>query len=158
MTRPPDPRRSGDPRVRAAEAPSADRRLRQRAVIVALAVGVVVGIVVVLALVPSGDDEPDEEGRSHAEAACELTVKAEQAARVDTGARAAAALFLLDRAIVESERAAEAADGFTALDDAVQEVHAAAHAGGRSALLEAYDAALTACGAVGADPDLGSVR
>jgi hypothetical protein len=89
--------------------------------------------------------EPDEEGLGHAEAACDLTSKADEAAQVDTGARYAAAVLLLDNAIIESGRAAEAATEFAALDQAVQELHTAAHRGRPAQWLDALDLALAAC-------------
>jgi hypothetical protein len=64
---------------------------------------------------------------------------------VDTGARYAAAMLLLDNAIIESERAAEAANEFAALDQAVQALHTAAHRGRPSQWLFALDTALAAC-------------
>ena len=88
--------------------------------------------------------EPDREARGHAEAVCDLTSNADEAAQVDTGARYAAAVLLLDNAIIESERAAEA-DEFAELDEAVQALHVAAHRGGPAQWRDALDIALAAC-------------
>lgn len=98
----------------------------------------------VFALRPA-DDEPDEKATGHAETACSLTSKADEAARVDTGARYAAAVLLLDNAIIESARAAGASPRFVALDQAVQALHTAAHQGRPAQWRDALDTALTAC-------------
>lgn len=90
-------------------------------------------------------EEVDEEARGHAEAACDLTSKAEEAARVDTGARLAAAVLLLDRAMIESARAADDAEEYADLDQAVKAVHAAAHRGIPGPWRDALDNVLTAC-------------
>jgi len=89
--------------------------------------------------------EPDKEAAGHAEIACDLTSNADEAAQVDTGARYAAAVLLLDNAIIESGRAAEAATEFAALDEAVQALHTAAHRGRPAQWRDALDIALAAC-------------
>ena len=89
--------------------------------------------------------EPDKEAAGHAEIACDLTSKADEAAQVDTGARYAAAVLLLDNAIIESARAAEAASQYAALDRAVQALHTAAHRGRPGQWRDALDTALAAC-------------
>lgn len=91
------------------------------------------------------DNGRDEAGRDHAQAACDLTSKADEAAQVDTGARYAAAVLLLDNAIIESARAADAATRFADLDQAVQALHAAAHRGRPRQWRDALDTALAAC-------------
>lgn len=105
----------------------------------------VVALVVLVVLSASGGDEVDRKALEHARAACELTGKAGEAAEVDTAARYAAAAFLLDSAILESQRAALGAVEFTALDQAVQDVHIAAHEADRDAWRLALDVALEAC-------------
>jgi len=97
-----------------------------------------------LALRPA-DGEVDEEARVHAQAACDLSAKAGEAAQVGGSAPYAASLFLLDRAIVESGRAAESASEFTELDQAVQAVHTAAHRGSAAPYQDALDATLATC-------------
>lgn len=92
----------------------------------------------------SPDEERDGQARGHAEAACDLTSKADEAAQVDTGARYAAAMLLLDNAIIESERAAEA-DEFADLDLAIQALHTAAHRGKPAQWRDALDIAEAAC-------------
>ena len=92
----------------------------------------------------SPGEEPDGEARGHAETACDLTSKADEAAQVDTGARYAAAVLLLDNAIIESERAAEAAE-FADLDQAIQALHTAAHQGKPAQWRDALDIAEAAC-------------
>ena len=116
---------------------------------------IVGGALVAIALValrPAGG-EANEEARAHAEAACDLTSKADTAVQVDTPARYAAAALLLDKAIIESARAAEAAIEFAALDQAVQTVHAAAHRGSRQPWRDALDRALTICHEVDQGPN-----
>lgn len=94
----------------------------------------------------SGGDDPAVEGaHPHAEAACDLIARAEETGRVDTGARNAAAILLLDNAIIESERAADADDRFSRLDDAVKAVHTAAHAGRADPYNDAMTAAMSQC-------------
>jgi hypothetical protein len=85
-----------------------------------------------------GDEEPDAQARAHAESACDLTTKAHEAARVETDARYAATVLVLDQAILESARAAKADPLFADLDQALQAVHTAAHTGDP----QKYDAAM----------------
>jgi len=88
----------------------------------------------------------DEEARSNAAAACDLTSRADVAAQVDSPARYAAAALLLDKAIIESARASEAAaPEFADLDRRVQAVHLAAHRGDRGQWRDALETALSAC-------------
>jgi len=138
--------RSGDPRKRAVHPspPATEARKRLLVATVVAAAGLVA--LALFTLRPS-DAEPDGEARGHAEAACDLTSKANEATKVSTGARYAAAVLLLDNAIIESERAAEAATEFAALDEAVQALHTAAHRGRPSLWLDALDTALAACDA-----------
>ena len=96
-------------------------------VVAALIVGGALVAIALVALGPAGG-EADEEAREHAEAACDLTSKADTAVQVDTPARAA-----------------EAATEFEALDQAVQAVHTAAHRGSRQPWRDALDQALTIC-------------
>jgi len=102
---------------------------------------------VVVGILTLRDDDAagSDEARTHAEAACELIAKAEEATRVETNARVAAAMFLLDNAIVESSRAAEAGEEFVELDRLVQAVHTAAHKGGVAAVREGLGEALASC-------------
>lgn len=144
--------RSGDPRRRNARPePSNGSGRRARVVAVVLGVG---GAALALALAVTGpeDDRPaDTQGRQHAEAACVLATQAGEAAaggearRVDARARFAAAVLLLDRAIIESARAAEFDPGHTGLDAALQSVHTAGHAGDPDVWESTLDEALTAC-------------
>jgi hypothetical protein len=90
-------------------------------------------------------DEQQPAGREHAVVACDLTSKAEEAASEATDARLAAAVLLLDQAIIASARAAETDAGFADLDDAVQAVHTAGHRGDPEEWRAALDAALSAC-------------
>jgi hypothetical protein len=110
----------------------------------ALAAGVALVAVALFAVRPDGG-ELDEETRGHAAAACDLTSKADEAAQVDTPARYAAAALLLDKAIIESARAAKADPAFADLDRAVQAVHLAAHRGDRGEWRDALDTALSTC-------------
>ena len=157
-------RRSGDPRKRSTAAPAAgpDRR-RAAAVVAAVVVG---AAVVALALVTtrSGGDRAagtqaadtraaGTRARPHFEAACDLADKAGEAAEattVDARSRYAASVLLLDRAIIESARAAEADPALGDLDAALQDVHTAGHerdpAGWESALAEALAECRTALG------------
>lgn len=114
------------------------------AVVVALVAAAALAAVAFVALRPA-DGEVDEVAREHAEVACDLTSKAEEAARMETSARYAAAVLLLDKAIIESERAAESDTGFAELNEAVQEVHAAGHEGDPRRWQAALDTVLTAC-------------
>lgn len=111
---------------------------------VALLLGVGLVIAALLALRAPGVDR-DDKARVHARAAGDLTVKAAEAARVDTSVRYAAATLLLDQAMVRSARAAEHADEFAGLDKAVREVHAAAHRGKAAPLHDLLDTALARC-------------
>jgi hypothetical protein len=84
----------------------------------------------------------------HAEAACDFTSKAEEAAEatvVDEQTRYAAAVLLLDRAIIESARAAESDTGLVKLDSALQAAHAAGHEGDHDAWQQALHAANAEC-------------
>lgn len=105
----------------------------------------VVTVAALIALRPGGDEAEGSPGRVHADAACDLTGKAEVAAGSDDEARTAAALFLLDKAIIESERAAEADSDYDELDRVVQEVHTATHTGPRAAYTMAMEIALGVC-------------
>lgn len=157
--------RSGDPRKRvgASVSPTRSGRAgggdRRWAVVAALAVG---AAVVLLALLAMRGDEPapggvaggspdvtaDPDARTQAESACELTTRAGEAAdavEVDARSRYAAAVLLLDRAILDSARAAESDPGLVELDAALQEVHTAGHAGDHDRWEAALDAALTEC-------------
>jgi len=135
--------RSGDPRKRALQPPPPDTGRRGQ-LVVASAMGVALVAAAFFALRPDGVGL-DEEARSHAAAACDLTSKADEAAQVDTPARYAAAALLLDKAIIESARASEAAPEFADLDRAVQAVHLAAHRGDRGPWRDALDTALSTC-------------
>jgi hypothetical protein len=76
--------------------------------------------------------DPQGEAVMHAEAACMLTSKAEQAAEatvVDEQTRYAAAVLLLDQAIIESARAVQTDTQLADLDTALQSAHAAGHRG-----------------------------
>lgn len=92
-----------------------------------------------------GDPEPDARARAHAESACDLVSKAHEAAEVESDARYAATVLVLDRAIIESERAARADVVFGDLDRVVQGVHTAAHTGDPAKYTAAMDAAQDAC-------------
>ena len=105
-----------------------------------------------LAALGSEAQEPaDARGREHAEAACVLTAQAGEAAtsgearRADARARYAAAVLLLDRAIIESARAVESDPGLTDLDLALQAVHTAGHSGDPDGWESALGEALTEC-------------
>lgn len=165
-------RRSGDPRKRAGATtratpspPSPAVRggsHRRWAVLAALAVG---GVLVVLALLAVRPDEPppgppagegqavdqqaaDPQAVDHAEAACDLTTKAGEAAdavEVDKRSRYAAAVLLLDRAIIESGRAVQLDGRLTELDSALQAVHVAGHEGDPDGWQAALDSALSEC-------------
>lgn len=142
-------RRSGDPRRRAAAEPTPDtatgtRRWLAVAVVVVLGVGVVA-----LALLWPAGQPSDDAGRDHAEVACDLASRAEEATTVASGARLAAAVLLLDQAIIASARAADVDAAFTVLDDAVQAVHTAGHSGDAGAWHASLDTALAECRSVG---------
>jgi hypothetical protein len=109
-----------------------------------VAAGAVVLVAVVLGL-RGGGPEVDARARALADSACELTSGAEEAGRVDTEARLAAAMLLLDKAIIDSARAAETDPAFAELDRVVQGVHAAAHRANPEQYHTAMDAALTEC-------------
>lgn len=112
---------------------------------VALAVAVGLAVLAVVLLRPAGE-EPENAAREHADVACDLTAKAEEAAGVETDARLAAAVLLLDQAIVASARATDTDVAFAELDDAVQAVHTAGHQGDPRQWRDALDTALAACG------------
>lgn len=137
--------RSGDPRKRAAQASAPGSGRRKRAVVAAALAGAGFVAAALLALRPAGD-EIDQESRDHAQAACQLTEQAHEAASVNTDARYAAAVLLLDEAIVESAQAAEGATAYAELERAVQALHTAAHSGIERQWRDALDAALAVCG------------
>ena len=112
-----------------------------------VAVVIGAGLLALALFAPWSNDEGevDPVARRHAEEACDLTSKAEEAAVVDSAERYAAAAFLLDTAIIESERAAQGAREFTDLDKAMQAVHTAAHQGSAGPWHDALDDALAAC-------------
>lgn len=113
----------------------------------AAAVGAVLVAVAGLAAL---QDPVDAAAAGHARVACDMTARADEATEVSTAARMAAAVLLLDQAIVSSERAALTDDAFSDLDAAVQAVHAAGHRGEPDAWQAAMAEALTACrGATG---------
>lgn len=135
-------RRSGDPRKRAAAGePPQPLVARRRLVAVALAAAVaLVSLAAVSAQrdrsgaagTGSQEDDTSVDARAlmHAEVACDLTSKAGRAAEAsDVGARAryAAAVLLLDQALVESARAAGSDTRLAALDTALRAVHTAGH-------------------------------
>ena len=148
--------RSGDPRRRnAGPEPSSGSGRRARVVAVVLAVGGAAALALALAVTgPEDDGSGGTQARHHAEAACVLATQAGEAAaagearRVDARARYAAAVLLLDRAIIESARAARSDPGHTDLDAALQSVHTAGHAGDHDAWESTLDEALTACRSV----------
>ena len=111
---------------------------------IALAVVLALALLVLVVLLPA-EDEPESAGREHAVVACDLTVKAEEAAGVSTDARLAAAVLLLDQAIIASARASETDTAFADLDDAVRAVHTAGHQGDPEQWQEALETALAAC-------------
>ena len=112
----------------------------------AVALVAILGLAVlaVILLRPAGE-EPVNAAREHADVACDLTSKAEEAAGVETDARLAAAVLLLDQAIVASARAAATDVAFADLDEAVQAVHTAGHAGDPLRWRDALDTALASC-------------
>ena len=142
-------RRSGDPRRRtAAEATSDSATGTRRWAAVAGVVVLGVGVVALALLWPAG--QPQEgAGRDHAEVACDLTARAEEATAVASDARLAAAVLLLDQAIIASARAADNDAALTGLDDAVQAVHTAGHSGDPGAWRASLDTALAECRLVG---------
>lgn len=138
--------RSGDPRKRAAATVAsrspARRRLAAIGVVLALGAGAA-GLVAT-----RGSEEPEGVGRARALVACDFTDKAAAAADRPTRARLAAAVLLLDQAVVASERAARTDAGYRSLDDAVQAVHAAGHSGDPTAWSDALDRAIATCDGV----------
>ena len=146
MTRSSSPatRRSGDPRKRATAARPQDPRPRRR-LLVALLVGVLVCAAAAVLALRDGDEPVDADALAHAETACDLVDKAEEAARGQTDARYAASVLVLDQAIIESGRAAKADLRFSDLDLAVQAVHTAAHTGDPAKYDAAMDSARTLC-------------
>lgn len=138
-------RRSGDPRKRAAqaEAPTPTGIPRQLAVAI---VAILALAVLALVLLWPEDEEPESAGREHAVVACDLTVKADEAAEGNSRARYAASVLLLDQAIISSARAAGNDVAFADLDEAVQAVHTAGHQGDPEAWEDALATALAACG------------
>lgn len=145
MTRTARPaRRSGDPRKQAAPAPTPDTGTRLRVVVaVVAALGLAVLALVVLR---PGEQQQEDAGRDHAEVACDLTSRAEEATAVESDARLAAAVLLLDQAIIASARAADDDAAFATLDQAVQDVHTAGHRGDPAQWRAALAAALAECG------------
>ena len=120
-------------------------------VLAAAAVGLVVLTLALGALLP-GDTESGagdgEQAVVHAEAACELTTQAEEAAQSgDPDSPFDAAVLLLDRAIIESARAAAADADLAPLDAALQAVHTAGHSGDPARWQTALDEALARCAA-----------
>ncbi len=140
-------RASGDPRKRAAAATAAasDHGKRRRVAFGALLVASIGFVAIVVATNQSAHEERETGARGYAAAACDLTDKAEEATTVSTGARYAAAVLLLDRAIIESARAARSEPEFAEMDQAVQALHTAGHRGGPARWQVALDAALAAC-------------
>jgi hypothetical protein len=146
-------RRSGDPRKRRTAPSSAGAGSKRPWVVLAALVAGLAVLTVALAAAQPGEKEkaegaPDSAGLRHAEAACDLTTKAGEAAeaqQIDSRARYAAAVLLLDRAIIESERAAASDTGLADLDEALQAVHTAGHEGDPDGWQTALDTALTEC-------------
>lgn len=142
-------RRSGDPRRRSAAStePPPDRR-RLVAVVVAVVVGAAVLALALVATRSGAERAPDARARRHVEAACDLTGKAGDAAEattVDARSRYAASVLLLDRAIIESARAAESDPALADLDTALQDVHTAGHERDPEGWQSALDEALAEC-------------
>ncbi len=97
---------------------------------------------------PDGAATVEAQTLMHAEVACDLTSKAEQAAEAsELGERAryAAAVLLLDQAIIESGRAAQSATRLGELDSALQAVHTAGHKGDHDEWQDALGAANAEC-------------
>lgn len=111
---------------------------------VAAVIAVALALLALVVLQPA-EEEQQSGGREHAEAACDLTSKASEAADVETDARLAAAVLLLDQAIIASAHAAESDVAYAELDEAVQAVHTAGHQGDPQPWQEALDTALAAC-------------
>lgn len=94
------------------------------------------------------DTSMDAQTLVHAEVACDLTGKARQAtgaSQVRERVRYAAAVLLLDQAIIESARAARADTRLAALDAALQAAHAAGHEGDHDRWRRALRAADAEC-------------
>ena len=112
---------------------------------VAIVAALGLGLLALVFLLP--DDEAQENpGREHAEVACDLTVKAEEAAEGKSRARFAASVLLLDQAIISSARAADTDVAFADLDQAVNAVHTAGHRGDDQEWQDAMETALAECG------------
>lgn len=144
-------RRSGDPRKRNGP-PTADPAARRRVVgvVVTLILLAAVGVVLALLALDPAPASVDAQARVHGEAACDLTSKAGEAAeavQIDSRSRYAAAVLLLDRAIIESARAAESDDALADLDAALRAVHTAGHQGDPHRWEAALDTAIAECGA-----------
>lgn len=136
---------------------------RRWAVAAALAVAVAVALVSLAAAsarsdqrtttagAQASDTSVDAQTLVHAEVACDLTGKARQATgatEVRERVRYAAAVLLLDQAIIESARAARADTRLAALDAALQAAHAAGHEGDHDRWRRALRAADAECRAV----------
>lgn len=103
------------------------------------------------AVAQADDTSMDAQTLVHAEVACDLTGKARQAtgaSQVRERVRYAAAVLLLDQAIIESARAARADTRLAALDAALQAAHAAGHEGDHDRWRRALRAADAECRAV----------
>lgn len=139
--------------------PSQSRSGRRWVVAAALAVAVAL---VSLAAASARPDQPrtttaaaqaddtsmDAQTLVHAEVACDLTGKARQAtgaSQVRERVRYAAAVLLLDQAIIESARAARADTRLAALDAALKAAHAAGHEGDHDRWRRALRAADAEC-------------
>jgi hypothetical protein len=97
------------------------------------------------------DTSVDARTLVHAEVACDLTSKAGQAtgaSRVGERVRYAAAVLLLDQAIIESARAARADERLAPLDAALQAAHTAGHEGDHDSWRRALRSADAECGVV----------
>lgn len=145
-------RRSGDPRRRSA-APARSAARPHRALAVALPAAL--GLVAVAVWALPGSDASSERapaaampGHQDAAAACELTAQAGQAAEGDSRARYAAAVFLLDRAVIAAERAVAASPEFAELEEAVQRLHTAGHRRDPEQWTVTLETARSACGPV----------
>jgi hypothetical protein len=136
--------RSGDPRKRAAaEAARPVTRTRTRLVVVAVAGAACVLLAVLLGM--GAEDGPDARARARAASTCELMSGAEEAGRVDTDARYAASMLLLDKAVIESARAAKVDAEYADLDLAVRAAHRAAHRRDPEQYRTAMASAIAAC-------------
>lgn len=96
----------------------------------------------------ASDAPLDAQTLIHAAVACDLAAKAGQAYETsDVGARAryAAAVLLLDQAIIESARAAEGDTELVPLDAALQAAHTAGHEGEDARWEDALDTAQGEC-------------